>query len=73
MLIMSKERGAKDLIVDIFDYDRFGSNDFLGRAFLPMSQIVTESQIHWVQVRCAYWYFVMSIKSSVARNVPRKV
>ena len=51
MFVLSKERGAKHLIFDIFDYDRFGINDFLGRAFMSMSTITQTGQALWIPLR----------------------
>jgi len=51
MVILTKQRGTKSLIIDIFDYDRFGSNDFLGRAFLPLTDISEDAKQLWVELR----------------------
>ena len=47
MFVLVKERGSKNLVVDIFDYDRFGSNDFLGRAMVPVVDITHDEVQGW--------------------------
>lgn len=51
MFVLTKQPGAKNLIIDIFDYDRFGSNDFLGRAFVPLTDISEDAKQVWVELR----------------------
>jgi Ca2+-dependent lipid-binding protein len=50
LFVLSKERGAKNLVVDVFDYDRFGSNDFLGRVFLPITTITEDYTEQWLEL-----------------------